>query len=200
MPARTAGVRRVPILALAASATLMFCAGCGNQRRAVSSKTPAPSAASKTIRVPRAGLAVAVPRNLTVGRDVAPPAVFRASLGEPFVAAFAYSRTEQLPRTAAELAAARGRLARAVQQREPGYKLLRSNISEFDGARAVELLGRQTLSRRRFQIRSLHVFKGRAEYVLEVVAPVEQFATFDGRVTPLLRQTLDVNGTVRAGG
>ncbi|MGI8750524.1 MAG: hypothetical protein ACR2J6_08260 [Thermoleophilaceae bacterium] len=138
-----------------------------------------------------------LPANLQVIADDRPPAVFRATLGQPFVSCYAYLRKEQLPRDARELDAARTRLSRAVRRRDPGYRLEGSRVTRVDGARAVELLGRQTLSGRRVTVRSLHVFKGQAEYVIEIVAPSGGFSPFDRRVTPLVKRTLTVTGRVR---
>ena len=38
----------------------------------------------------------------------------------------------------------------------------------MNGARAVELVGDQRLSKGRLRTRSLHVYKGKAEYVIEM--------------------------------
>lgn len=190
-------MRRAPILVPTALAALVVLGGCGGEDERARSSPPKPSTETRRVSVARAGLVLSLPRNLKVTRNAPAPAAFKAALGEPFVSAFAYPRSEQLPRTAAELAEARRRLSRTVSEREPGYRLLRSDATEADGAPAVELLGRQTVSRRKLQIRSLHVFKGRAEYVVEVVAPVEQFESFDTAITPLIERSIDVSGTVR---
>ena len=46
------------------------------------------------------------------------------------------------------------------------------------------------------RIRSLHVYRGNAEYVIEVAAPLDQFARFDRGVTPVIKRTLDVSGRI----
>lgn len=178
-------------------AGLSSLAGCGNDRPPVVSSAPPPSERMRAFRSPRAGLEVALPANLDVASSERPPAVFRAALGEPFVSCFAYPRTEQLPRDAKELEDARVRLGRAVQGRDAGYRLQSSRVTRVDGAGAVELVGEQTLARRQVTVRSLHVFRGQAEYVIEIVAPSKGFSTFDRRVTPLVKRTLRVTGRVR---
>jgi len=140
---------------------------------------------------------VQLPANLQVVAADRPPAVFRATLGQPFVSSYAYRRKEQLPRDAKELDDARKRLATAVRRRDAGYRLASARSTEVDGARAVELVGEQTISRRRVRVRSLHVFKGEAEYVVEIVAPSAGFSRFDRRLTPLVKRTLKVTGRVR---
>jgi hypothetical protein len=172
-------------------------AGCGNDRAQVASGPQPPSDRAKLLAVPAAGLSLRVPSNLDVSRTVSPPAVFRATLGEPFVSCYAYRRREQMPRNRGELDAARKRLVRTVEDRDAGYRLRSARSTTIRGSRAIVLLGEQTIARRRLTIRSLHVFKGQAEYVIEVAAPREQFARFDKAVTPLLERSLDVTGRVR---
>jgi hypothetical protein len=186
-------VRRPLTTALLACLVL---AGCGNDRPEVASAPQPPSPRAQRVDVPRAGLAVRVPNNMDVSRTVSPPAVFRATLGEPFVSCYAYRRSEQLPRNRRELDAARKRLVRTVEQRDAGYRLRSSRSITVRGSRAIVLVGDQTIARRRLTIRSLHVFKGQAEYVIEMAAPREQFARFDHTVTPLVERSLDVTGRV----
>jgi hypothetical protein len=186
-------VRRPLIPILLTCAAL---AGCGNDRAEVSSAPQAPSDRAKSVNVSRAGLKVQVPSNMDVSRTVSRPAVFGATLGEPFVSCYAYRRAEQLPRNRHELDAARTRLVRTVKQRDSSYRLRSARSTTVHGDRAIELVGDQTIARRRLTIRSLHVFKGQAEYVLEVAAPRAQFARFDRTVTPLLKRSLDVTGRV----
>lgn len=135
----------------------------------------------------RAGIELSVPRATDV-RSRRAPQVFRATLDEAVVAAYAYRRREQLPRSGGELRAARRRLVREVRRREGAFRLLRAGTRRVAGARAVELVGDQTLSRRRYRTRSLHVFRGRGEYVLDMLAPVGQFRRLDrGLFAPLVR-------------
>ena len=181
---------------MALAAGLLPAAGCGDSTPPVPTGPVAPSAKTVQHDFPRAGMKLRLPANLQLERQARLPAVFRAGLVDPFVAAFAYRRAEQVPRDQRELAAARRRLVRVTEGRDPGYELIRSRTTEVDGARAVELLGEQTLGRTRLRIRSLHVYRGRAEYVIEVAAPRAQFARFDRGVTPVIERTLDVSGRV----
>jgi hypothetical protein len=185
------------ILLCALCGVVAFLTGCGNDRAPVTAGPPAPSERTRELRFARAGMRLDLPVNLDVTRDLKAPAVFRASLGEPFVSAFAYPRKEQLPRNAKELGQARKRLADTTRNRDPTYRLASARATEVAGGRAVELMGEQTLSRRRLTVRSIHVYKGRAEYVIEIAAPVRQFPRFDRGVTPLIQRTLRVTGRVR---
>ena len=181
---------------LALSIAVVSLAGCGNDRFEPRSLNIAPSESSRTLRYPPAGLTVDIPQGFGVKRGRY-PSVFRATLGESFISAFVYRRAEQLPRDDAELTTARQRLERTIRERSKGYELRSSRNARAGGARTAELVGEQTLSQRRFRIRSLHVFKGQAEYVIELAAPVKAFSRLDRVVTPLLKRTLKVSGEVR---
>jgi hypothetical protein len=141
-------------------------------------------------------MSLALPRNLNV-KDVARPGVFRAALGsQAVVSAFAYRRREQLPDTERELERALERLERAAKKRSPSFRLSRSRTTEVAGALAVELLGDQTLSQGRLRTRSLHVYKGKAEYVIELLAAPEDFERLDRSLFGLIRRSLAVTGEV----
>ena len=193
MPRRS----RTPLALLAGAA--LAAAGCGNERFEPGSIDITPTPGSKTVRFPRVGLTVDLPDNMVV-RRFGPPGIFRGTLAESYVAGFVYRRREQLPRNARELRAARRRLVSAVRKRPGRYRSRSSRTSRLAGARTVELIGDQTLSKRRLRIRSLHVYKGSAEYVIEIAAPVAAFSRFDRAVTPRIRRSLRVTGKVRARG
>ena len=171
-------------------------AACGNEREAAPQLSAEPSKRTAKHDYPDQGLALELPRNFSVN-NTEPPGVFRATFGRATVAVFAYRRREQLPRDQKELKMALTRLEKAVKERSPGYVLSGSATLEVDGERALELLGRQTISQSRLRIRSLHVFKGKAEYVIELLAPPREFDRLDKPVFGLIRRTLDVTGEVR---
>ena len=137
-----------------------------------------------------------LPSNVVV-RDTAPPGVFRGFVGDGFLSAFAYRRAEQLPRNRRELEAARRRLERAAGKRSPSFDVLRSRSTRVAGAPAIELVGDQEISNGTLRTRSLHVFKGSAEYVIELAVPVGDFARLDTAIFPGIRDTLMVSGQVR---
>jgi hypothetical protein len=145
---------------------------------------------------PRYGVVVSVPRSLPLQRRPRPE-VFRVYLGQPFVSMFAYRRRERIPRRPGELAAARRRLIREVEERDPGFDLRRSRLTEVAGGKTVELVGDQTISRGQLRTRSVHVYKGGAEYVIELLAPVGEFARMDREVLRPLLASLRLSGEVR---
>jgi hypothetical protein len=132
-------------------------------------------------------------------RPLKAPGVFSMQSADARVASFAYARSESLPRTSAQLAAASGRLIERVRTRDPSFQLERSRTLRVAGAPAIEILGAQTIARRRLETRSLHVFRGRVEYVVEALAPPADFELVDRRVLEPLLESLRLTGRIRAG-
>jgi len=188
--------RAVPLTVFVAT---LVGAGCGNQVEPAGSLSPTPSAKTRDLDYPRVGLSLRLPADVEAGA-VPAPGVFRAGVGEGFVAAFAYERDEQLPRDARELEAARRRLVDAAEERSDSFDTVSSRTTEAGGSRAVELVGDQTLSQARLRTRSLHVFEGRTEYVIELAVPVEEFARLNRAVFPVIERSLAVSGDIRREG
>ena len=183
-------------------AILLACAAllaaCGNERQPATDPVAVAAPAGKeTVRYRRVGMTFEAPRNWEL-RERDDPQVFSLSSGAGFVTGFAYRREEPLPDTGAELEAAERRLVREVRERDEDFDLARSRTTEVAGARAIELRGTQVLSNRRLETRSVHVFEGTVEYVLEAIAPPgADFQRTDREVlTPLLR-SLELTGRVR---
>jgi hypothetical protein len=176
----------------------LLCAavGCGAERQA----PPDPDAAlrSKLERrdFPDAGLSVALPRRIPIG-PAEPPQVFRAGVADWFLSAFAYRRSEELPRSRAELAVARRRLVAEVRERDPRWRLVSARLARVDGAPAVELVGDQTLARVRVRTRSLHVYRGDGEYVLELAAGLRRFPSLDRTTFRPIARSLRVTGVIQ---
>jgi hypothetical protein len=167
--------------------------GCGAEKATTpSALLPADTPFTKASFKP-AGLTLSLPKALRVA-DRKSPGVFRATLAEWYVSGLAYKRKEQLPRNNRELRAARRRLVREVRRRDRTFKLVSATTTRVDGSRAVQIVGDQELSERRLRVRSLHVYKGRAEYVLEMAAPVADFRTLDANVFDRVARSLKVTG------
>ena len=182
--------------ALTLTFAVVLLGGCGREKLSPPALEPEPAAATKQLDYPSAGLSLELPRNVSVRRSK-PPGVFRGGLGEAVISAFAYPRREQLPRDESELRKAMERLGRAAEERAPRYRLRDAATTEVAGSRAVELVGDQTISSGRLRIHSLHVYKGRAEYVIELLAPRGAFARLDREIFPTIERTLEVSGEVR---
>jgi hypothetical protein len=184
----------------ALAAALLACplAGCGAERAGTPGTVLPAGAPLKQERFREAGLTLSLPEALEVSRRT-PPSVFRATFADWYVAAFAYRRGEQIPRRRPELAAARRRLVAQVRRRDRRFKLIRSGVTRVGRAPAVELVGDQTISRSRLRTRSVHVYRGRAEYVLELVAPVRVFGDLQRAVFDPIVKSVRVTGKVRRG-
>ena len=182
---------------LSTAALLLLAAGCGNDRVGAGSLFDVPAGkATQALSYPEAGLKVTVPKEFDV-KASEPPQLFRASLNAAFISSFAYRRAEQLPKTREELDAARKRLEDAAKKRDKTFRLKSSKLMEVDGAPAIELLGDQTIFKGRLRLRSLHVYRGNGEYVVELVAPVAGFARLDRASFPGIRRSLKVTGKVQ---
>ena len=171
-------------------------AGCGNERSPAPELSAEPAAEeTQALDYPAVGLRLELPRNFTV-QETERPGVFRATFGPASVSAYAYRRREEVPGNEKELQNAAERLEKATQERSSSFELSRSHTLEVDGARAIELIGRQTISQSRLRTRSLHIFKGKAEYVIELLAPPDEFERLDESVTELIRSSLEITGKV----
>ena len=188
---------RLAACALALAAAVAPATGCGNERAGSANVFDAPGEeGSQRLRYPAAGLAMVLPKAYVVNR-AEPPQVFRASLEDAFVSSFAYRREEQLPTTTDQLRTARNRLVDAAKKRDRSFRLSSSKLTRVAGAPAIELLGEQMISMGRLRLRSLHVYKGSAEYVVELGAPVSDFRRLDRSTFPGVRRTLKLTGRVK---
>ena len=186
-----APARLLVSLLAAAAAT-----GCGAERTEAPNVGVRPGEPTKEVRYPGAGITAAVPARFRAV-DRPRPGVFRVVIADAVIAAHAYRRKEQLPRSTAALGRARRGLVAEVRRRDGDFELESSRVTEVDGARAVELRGDQTLGQERVRTRSVHVYKGSAEYVLELIAPSARFAELDRNAfSPMLR-SLELTGEVR---
>jgi hypothetical protein len=183
---------RVTATALAVLAAGLL-AACGNDKAEPDPSLLKPSERTKVVRAPSAGLRVVLPANLT-RQELKSPGLFFASLGRTVVSAYAYRRGEQLPRNKKELEQARKRLVTSTKKRDKSYKLISSEATRAGKAPAVVLLGDQTISGERVRIRSIHVYRGTIEYVIEVFSPVAQFKANDAAISPNILKALVVSG------
>jgi hypothetical protein len=144
---------------------------------------------------PRVGMAFQHPENWRLRRRDA-PGVFELVSGQAIVAGWGYPREEPLPETDAELEAAMDRLVEAIKIRDPDYRLRSAALTEVAGAPAIDVEGEQTLSRRDLRTRSVHIFLGETEYVIEAIAPPRDYGLVERRVMQPLLDSLELEGEV----
>jgi hypothetical protein len=189
----------VPARALAPVALLCAClvAACGAEQTVLPDPNAAPTGAVQKLTFPKAGMSLEVRRPLQVHRRSAPE-VFRFAMPSGAqVSAFAYSRSEPLPKTRAQLRDANSRLEAATRRRDPTFKVEASRVVRINGVPGVEITGTQTLSGGRLDTRSVHLFRGSAEYVFELIAARKDFAKADRAVFSPMLETVRLTGRVR---
>lgn len=172
---------------------LLAASGCGNERARPAEIEFTRDSPRKTVRYPAVGLTLEVPRRAIVA-DRPRPGVFRIVLGQPLVASFAYKRKEPLPKSRKDLRTARRRLVKAIEKRAKRFEVRSSEVTKAAGTNAIEVVGDQTIARGRLRTRSIHVFKGKMEYVFELLAPVKKFASTDRAVFQPMIGSLEVTG------
>ena len=172
-------------------------AGCGADRVAAPSVLLEPTAEYTKQRFPKAGLTLSLPAALSLEEERPAPGLFRGTYANWYVSGFAYRRREQLPRRKAELTAARRRLVRQIRRRDRRFKLVRARNTKVGGAQAIEIVGDQTISKSRLRTRSVHVYRGQAEYVVELVAPVALFNELQRGVFNRIVESIRVTGKIQ---
>jgi hypothetical protein len=181
---------RAPMRAAAATTCVVAAAlaGCGNDRTPVpdASRPLAPGPAA-TVSFPHAGLRFAAPQawRPTQGRA---PLVASANGGTAAIAVWRYPRSERLPRTRAQLQAARDALVGAAKARDKTFALARTTVRRVDGRPAIELRGTETIAGAPRTVVSTHVYAFGGEIVIDAYAAARDFATTDAAVFgPLVR-------------
>jgi len=178
-----------PLLVLA---VLLACvvAGCGNDRtKPPETQAPDPPAGERVDRFPKAGITFTAPVNWpqmqAQGQRIGGIQSKRATL-----AIWRYARSEPLPDTDAELEEVEQLLIERVKRRDPTFTLQESRRLRRGGARAIELVGRQTAAGLPYGVRSSHVFFAGHEIVFDAYAPPEFFARVDETVFVPLFESL----------
>lgn len=180
--------RCLPILLAAA-----LLSGCGNDRTAAPELTRVPAPAGFTdARFAAQGVFVRVPTSWKVvpGDD---PLVATVAGGDASVGIWRYERSEPLPRTDAELKAARKQLVEAVKSRDAGFDVVSTRIVRKPGLRGVEILGTGTNQGARRRVRSLHAYARGAEVVVDAFAPPDVFDRVDEQVFAALARSLRIS-------
>jgi hypothetical protein len=169
-------------------AALALLAGCGNDRTPVPDVvTPGPPIGAAQVRYPEAGISFLAPGGWRLTPGTA-PLVVTAQTGQATLAVWRYPRTEPLPRTSAQLRAARDALVAEAKRRDPTFKLEHGSVTEVGGAPAVQLRATETINGLPRKVRSTHVYARGAEIVFDAYTAAEHFDRVDQQVfRPVLR-------------
>ena len=169
------------LLTLLAGAAILL-AGCGNDRTPVPELglIPAPKDFRDT-EFRAQGVQFRAPTNWRVvdGED---PHLATVAIGDAQIGIWRYPRTEPLPETRAQLAAARQALVAQIESRDPTFKLTSTRLVVKPGFRGVEVVGSgSNLANGSIQrsMRSLHAYGHGLEVVMDAFAPARDFARVD---------------------
>ena len=163
----------IPIVAIA------VLTGCGNDRTGPPDigRIAAP-AKFRDARFGQEGVFFRAPTNWRLIEGTAPQIATVAS-GDAQIAVWRYPRSEPLPQTTDQLAAARDALVAQVQSRDATFRLTSSRLVVKPGLVAVELIGSGTNQGLRRRMRSLHAYGQGAEVVVDAFAPPRLFSRVD---------------------
>lgn len=171
---------------------VVLLAGCGNARTPVPdvTSTAAPGQ-SRPAAFPRQGVRFLAPSAWRLVPGTA-PLVATVVSGRAQIAIWRYPRSEPLPRTRAQLAAARTALLGAARQRDPTFRARATRIARIGGAPAVVVRGSETVAGQPRVVRSTHVYADGAEVVVDAFAPAALFPRVDRAVFAPLAASLRV--------
>ena len=164
-------------IAIAAAVVL---AGCGNDQTSPPDigRVP-PPAAFRDAKFARDGVFFRAPTNWRITEGAAQNEVATVAVGDAQIAVWRYPRTEPLPETRDQLAAARDALVAQVRSRDTTFRLKSSRLVMKDGLNAVELVASVTNQGRPRRVRSLHAYGQGAEVVVDAFAPPKVFSRVD---------------------
>jgi hypothetical protein len=163
--------RRLPLAAFAAAT--LIAAGCGNDRGEPPDLDRL-GAARPTTEFERAGaVSFRHPRSWSA-REGEPPQYASLASGGALAAIYGYPRSD-LGLDPASIEASRQRLIASLREREPGFLLERTEVTEVDGSPAVEIRGRGAVGGRPVETRSIHVYKPEVEWVIDAYAQPAKF-------------------------
>jgi hypothetical protein len=177
-------MRRPALIALSAAAAAALVAGCGSDTSPDTATTGAQNAGGS---YPQHGITFKAPSGWTVdagkGRLVA-----TAQAGQATVAVWRFPRDQKLPRSKAELKAARDALLKASRKRDVTFEEIKTAPTTVAGKPAVQIRAREHIAGQPRTVRSTHIYANGAEIVVDAYADADSFRKTDADVfRPLLR-------------
>jgi hypothetical protein len=168
-------------------------AGCGNSRTPVPNlSTPVAPNGFRTLTFRAAGLELQAPSNWVVsaGRG---RLVTVLSSGAAVVALWRFPRSSAPPSSFFALQDAAQVLVDSDRARDPGLRLISTNVTRIDGVPAVEINAVEQIAGHTRRVRSSHLYMAHAEIVLDEYAPPQLFPRVARAVFTPVNSSLRVN-------
>ncbi|MGH2981830.1 MAG: hypothetical protein ACRDKV_07305 [Solirubrobacterales bacterium] len=176
----------IPVLAVAG-------AGCGNDRVAPTGLRELGQPVSLVnFTAPGGDVSFGRPSTWSVTAGSLPK-VAQISSGSAVATVFAYPRTD-LPLDLVAAEASRERLLASLGRRAPGFEVESSRVRELSGSPAVEIVGSGRIAGHRVRTKSVHVYKGAAEYVIDAYARPKFFRRAETQAFDPLLATIRLGG------
>jgi hypothetical protein len=180
-------------LAWLAIPALVACGGCGNARsQPIGLRQLGPPVSLINFTSETGDVSFGHPSTWSASGG-APPQVAQISSGSAVATIYAYPRTD-LPLDRAGAEASRLRLLDSLARRAPSFRVESSRVRQVDGAAAVEIVGRGRIAGHAVETKSVHVYKGAAEYVIDAYARPRFFKQAETEAFDPLLATLHVSG------
>jgi hypothetical protein len=177
-------MRRALTLALTATAVAALATGCGGD----SSNTPTTAVkADAGGSYPAHGIRFTPPAGWNVDQGKG-ALVATVQAGQSTVAVWRYERGQKLPKTKAELKAARDALLGASRRHDDKFREIKTAPTTIAGRPAVQIRARETIAGQMRTVRSTHIYANGAEIVVDAYSDADSFRRVDADVfRPLLR-------------
>ena len=167
--------------------------GCGNERsRPIGLSQLGPPLSLVNFTAPSGDVSFGRPSSWTVSTG-SPPEVAQISSGGAVATIFVYPRTD-LSLSSAGAEASRQRLLRSLRERAPSFEVQSSRVRQVDGAAAVEIVGRGKIAGHPVRTKSVHVYKGAAEYVIDAYSRPQLFRRAETEAFDRLLATIHLGG------
>jgi hypothetical protein len=178
---------------LAIPALAVACGGCGNARNEPSGLAQlGPQVSLVNFVAPSGDVTFGRPSTWSVTGGTLPK-VAQISSGEAVATVFAYPRTD-LPDDVAGVEVSRQRLLVSLHHRDPSFEVDSSRVRKVDGAEAVEIIGSGRVAGQEVKTKSVHVYKGAAEYVIDAYARPKYFRRAETEAFNPLLATIKLGG------
>jgi hypothetical protein len=154
---------------LAIPALATACWGCGNERaQPTGLRQLGQQVSLVNFTAPGGDVSFGRPSTWSITAGTLPE-VAQISSGSAVATVYAYPRAD-LPQDPASAEASRRRLLESLHERAPSFVVQSSRVRELGGSVAVEIVGRGRIAGHPVRTKSVHVYKGTAEYVIDAYA------------------------------